>query len=192
MPVCVEEQQTHHHLGKWHGFGRVANSERVIFAVFDDTKREGNGLSGNSFSTNLNNRTQSLARSSFVPRRTFHQFIVGDRQLDGIAIAHVEDVRRLTADFETQNGRITVRALSVIDLVEAGDCDGHATMGFSSQTDVLGVGQKQLGKKRAAIKLDLADTFSRIIPEGDIGWSWRITMPLKRLISIGKVLVRFT
>jgi hypothetical protein len=71
MSDCPDEHRTQHYRGEWHGFGPVMDSERVIFAVFEKTKSDGNHLAQDSFDNNsLKNLAQSLARDSLVTRPT--------------------------------------------------------------------------------------------------------------------------
>jgi hypothetical protein len=187
MPVCVDEQSTRHHLGRWHGFGPVRNAEHVLFAVFPATKRSGIRLSATSFTRHLNNSTQSLARSSYVTRSVFDRAIAKNEVVDGVASAHVERIRKLSADIETPTGTINVRAMCVIDLVEPGDCDGHATMGYSAAMG--GVSQKQIAKKRELVKMDLANTFSEITTVEEHAWPSPAGILPKRIASIFRALV---
>lgn len=182
MTDCVEELSTRHYLGRWYGFGPVLDSEHVVYAILPTTSRNGNKLTAASFTANLNNRTQSLARVRYVTKGTFDYYIARNAPVDGTARAHVAGLRRLRADIETPAGTLNVRAICVIDLVEPDDCDGHATMGFSEA--ISGVSQKQIGKKRQAIRMDLASTFSEIKPLENHDWPWRATIIPKRFVSI--------
>jgi hypothetical protein len=160
MSDCVEEQTTHHFRGRWHGFGPVRDPEHVLFAVFPDIPRNGDRLTDASFSSNLNNLTQSLGRVLYVSQKTFDIEIVRGAAVDGVCSAHVGKIRLMRADIETPKGTINIRSMCVLDLVEEGDCEGHATMGYSKALNQ--VSQKQIGKKRKAVRMDLAATFSEI------------------------------
>lgn len=168
MLDCVEEHSTRHHGGPWRGFGPVRDAEQVLFAVFSNIARSGGRLTDASFSNNLNNRTQSLGRVLYVSRKTFNEKIVCEASVDGISTAHTEKIRQMRADIETPNGSLKVRSMCVLDLVEEGDCEGHATMGYSQALNQ--VSQKQIGKKRKAIRMDLATTFSEITIANDHRW----------------------
>src|SRR6266852_2954350 len=103
MTDCLEEQQTQHYRGKWYGFGPVNNGERVVFAVFERTKRAESQLTANSFeSSYLANSSQSLTRASYVTRTLFDREIAvrgsaTKGPLIGIACADVSKVRKLRA-----------------------------------------------------------------------------------------------
>jgi hypothetical protein len=115
MTECAEEHQTQHYRGKWHGFGPVRNSERLLFAVFERTKLAGSRLAADSFSnSNLRQTTQSVARSSYVTRSLFDQRIVqsaGKGVCIGIAIADVNRIRALRADVKLSNRAVKVRSI---------------------------------------------------------------------------------
>jgi hypothetical protein len=182
MIECAEEQQTKHYRGKWFGFGPVRDGERVLFAVFEQTKRQGLHLAGDSFK-NLKNGNESLARSSYVTRSVFDGKIVipgkatkGD--LVGIAIADVSRIRALRADVILNNTTVKVRSICVIDRVDEGDADGHATMGYAEIG--RGVGQGQIGTIRLKIRMDLANEFSEIAPANSHSWPRRLEVALKR------------
>lgn len=165
----------------------MQNGEHVLFAVFADTHRDGDALISKSFTKNLNNTTQSLARESYITRRIFNKAIVGTRVVHGVAIAHVDQIRQLQAELRVNNQPNNVRAMCVTDLVERNDCEGHATMGFSEQVGGVGVSEKELGKVRQRIKLDLVDIFSKIAPVETVSWRNGIQVGVSRIACIALV-----
>jgi hypothetical protein len=189
MSDCPKEKETQHFKGQWYGFGPVSDCEIVIFAVFETTIRDGSRLAQNSFrNSSLAKSAESLARASYLTRQCFDEEIVkpgssGKGALIGIACAKVADVRALRADFKTNTGIKKVRALCVLDRVDAGDYDGHATAGYAEVT-ALGVGQTQLGIERARIRLDLANVFSGIASPDHHRWPGHLEIFLKRIASI--------
>jgi hypothetical protein len=190
MTDCVDEQQTQHYRGKWFGFGPVRNGERVRFAVFEQTKREGARLIGNSF-RNLKNSNESVVRSSYVTRSDFDTRIVSPGmaakgRLVGIAVADVSRIRALRADVKLNQGTVKVRSICVIDRVEDGDIDGHATMGYASIED--GVSTGQIGTIRINIRMDLANEFTEIVTPDDHQWASRLELLLKRAGCVVQVL----
>jgi hypothetical protein len=191
MTECLEEQTTQHFRGHWHGFGPVRNHEKVIFAVFEATSCNGRQLIAASFDNDhLKSITQSLARHSFVTLPTFYRTIVrsADSVLRGVAIANVAAVRALVADIKLNAGQVTVRAFCLLDRVEEGDCDGHATVGYSETHETFNISQGQLGKVRARIRLDLANTFSEINDVVACRWPRIGDILLGRTFSIGRTL----
>jgi hypothetical protein len=180
--VCVEEHSTRHYRGRWRGFGPVRDREHVLYAVFAATSRNDGRLTAGSFTKNLNDCTESLARRQYVTIRIFDDYIARNSRVDGISRACVADIRHLRADIITPAGTLNVKAMCVVDLVEPGDCDGHATMGFSEA--ISGISQTQLGKKRQAIKMDLARSFSRIESIEQYDWPSALGIVPKRLASI--------
>jgi hypothetical protein len=179
MSDCVEERTSQHFRGRWHGFGPVKDGEKVIFAVFQSTNCLGNRLTAVSFNNNhLKKSAQSLARQAFVTRKTFNRTIVDGAELRGVATADVSALRALVADVKLNVREITVRSLCVLDRVETGDCDGHATTGYSEKHATLGLSQTQLSKVRERIRLDLANTFSEICDPSEQGWIslWEIVI----------------
>jgi hypothetical protein len=183
---CPEERATRHYLGPCYGFGPVKNTEEVIFAVFDDTKRDGARLSEKSFTnSNMVSKTQSLARSAYVSRREFDQSIVKARRICGVARASVSQIRELRAEYKVSGETIKKRAVCVIDLVELGDCAGHATMGYEP---IEGVGQEQRGKKRIEIRKELAKRFSSIERLEEGIWANSLDVSVGRAIWLTNVL----
>jgi hypothetical protein len=134
MTECVEEQCTGHYRGRWHGFGPVHNHERVLLAVFETTKRDGFRLTGDSFNNkHLASSSESLVRISYVTKALFDSEIVSRAlpqkgALVGVACAKASEIRRLHADIKVSHGIRKVRAICVLDRVDEGDLDGHATM----------------------------------------------------------------
>lgn len=186
----LEEQSTRHYRGRWFGFGPVQGREKVVFAVFEDTKREGHALTYESF-PNLKKGTQSLARMSFAPRKHFDQFIVKEKRLEGISSADVHLLRKLQTDFEVEGRKVRTRVACVLDLVEKGDCEGHATVGFAPKPDK--VSDQQLGKKRARMGLDVANAFTPIAPVDTFAWpSWWQAIFLGRTLSLIREALLYT
>jgi hypothetical protein len=68
--VCVEEHSTRHYRGRWRGFGPVRDREHVLYAVFAATSRNDGRLTAGSFTKNLNDCTESIARRQYVTIRT--------------------------------------------------------------------------------------------------------------------------
>lgn len=192
MCDCPGEWQTQHYGGRWFGFGPVRNNERVIFAVFDSTPLDGGELTANSFDANLGKGTQSIARAALVTRATFDAEVV-DRGVPtkgrflGIALAHVFAIRQLRADIVLPDGTHRVRAVCVLDRVDEGEFDGHATMGYS---DALGarLSQKQRAIKRAEVRLDLANVFTGVESAEDHAWPNVWELRYWRLVSVIGVL----
>ena len=180
----VEEQSTRHHRGRWHGFGPVQNSEMVIFAIFEDTKRSGCVLTIDSFQ-NLKNQTQSLARINYTPRTHFNKYVVKEKKLHGVAIANVHSLRNLEVVFDVEGKQVKCRAICVLDIVELGDCEGHATMGYTPKPEK--VSAPQLGKKRKLIALDVVNAFSPIAAADTYSWPpWWRSVFLGRLKSVAR------
>jgi hypothetical protein len=186
MNECVEEQQTQHYRGKWHGFGPVKDGETLILAVFERTRRQGSKITAETF-TNLKGHSESTARRSFVTRSDFVLGIVQPGEstkgsIVGIATARVSDIRALRADIIVGHATVKVRSLCVIDKVERGDIDGHATIGYA---EMKGVSQAQIGRVRANIRMDLANEFSEIGSslQGN-QWASRPEVALKRVGAI--------
>jgi hypothetical protein len=165
-----DEERSLHHRPWFGGFGPVQNPEEVMFAVFDGTPIEGTSLQANSFeSKRLKNRAQSLTRTLCVTKTEFSRRIVRARRLQGVATAPAAHLRALTADINIQGRWKKVPAVCLLDRVDRGEPDGHATMGFTSHT-TEDVGQKQLKLIRDKIMLDVADVFSPIESSDSHPW----------------------
>ena len=164
MSDCIEEQQTRHFRGRWYGFGPVQDYEELIFAVFEQTIRNGDRLDAACFKQ-LADCSQSVTRARFVTQGAFdrnvvHPGVKTKGQFVGMAVAHTSSLRRLRADITVKHRTKSVRSICIIDRVDKGDYDGHATMGYAEQIEALG--QTLKGKKRMAIRLDLVNEFSNI------------------------------
>jgi hypothetical protein len=185
---CIE-LRTHHHKGKWHGFGPIRDCERILFAVFENTKRDGSRLVSNSFDTkSLTRYEQSVGRAFCLMRRQFDLHVVGTvpskkGRLIGVASIEVSRLRGLRAEIGT-HGAVHVRALCVIDRVEHGDYDAHATIGYSKASTPDGISETRLGKLRSRIRMDLADAFSDIIEPNGHQWPSRSHVFIQRIASI--------
>jgi hypothetical protein len=183
MTDCIEERESKHYRAPWFGFGIVRDNERVVFAVFDRTPLSGSALKENSFDGNkLKKNNQSLARDLFVTKRIFDRKIVRRDESNngaflGIVWASVSKIREIRADVKLNAGTVKVRAICVLDRVEAGDCDGHATMGYE-ETEALGLSKEQLGKVRKRIRYDLANAFSNVTDAKEFLWpgAWNILL----------------
>jgi hypothetical protein len=177
MTDCLDERITKHFRGRWYGFGPVKDAESVVFAVFGSTKLKDGRLIADSFDNkHLKTNAQSLARQSFVTKAIFDSAIVRGAGLSGVAVARVAAIRALTADVKINAGQISVRACCVLDRVDEGDCEGHATAGYSERQAILGMREGQLGKVRAKVRMDLANTFSEVRDPISERWarSWEL------------------
>src|SRR5271154_733143 len=121
MVDCIKELQAQHYLGPEHGFGPVRDDERILFAVFDTTEREGSILTGNSFEeSHLKRDALSLARDTYVTKMEFDTRVVAvsiekKGEFVGFATVEVSRVRSLRADIKLNVGVKTVRSLCVLD-----------------------------------------------------------------------------
>jgi hypothetical protein len=168
------------------------NSERVIFVVFGSTPRHGAELTPHSFDSNLVSGTQSVARASLVTRGTFDGQVVdtgvpAKGPFLGIAVADVFAIRQLTADIVLPDRPHKVRAVCVLDRVDEGEFDGHATMGYSKALGAR-LGEKQRGVKRATVRLDLAIVFSETESAEHHPWPSVWDLRFRRLVSVIGVL----
>jgi hypothetical protein len=186
MPECAHERQTCHYRGRWYGFGPVQDNERLILAVFDQTPRSADSLTSNSFKHLVDN-SESVCRAFYVTSQVFETQVAQPGQQTkgafvGITVASARSIRRLRTDFTMSHRMITVQSICVTDRVEPGDYDGHATMGFSEPIEALG--QTLKGKKRLAIRMDLAKEFSRIHEIQDHHWPGHLKVLRFRLASV--------
>jgi len=186
MNDCEDEQRTCHYRGKWFGFGTVRDSEHVLFAVFQDTPHAESSLTEKSFTSNLINTSESLARVSYVTSSVFDRCIVRDRNVLGIASAHVSSIRMRRADIKLNAITKKVRAICIVDQVVPGDCEGHAAMGYGEETAGQGISEAQIGKIRKNIRMDLANEFSAIIPTEQHQWPWHVGV-LARVDGYGEI-----
>jgi hypothetical protein len=186
MSECVEEQQTRHYRGRWHGFGPVQDDEQLIFAVFDRTARNDDSLMPECFKQ-LSGSSESVGRARYVTRQVFDSKIAqpgmqAKGALIGIAIANTRSIRGLRTDITINHRTASYRSICVTDHVEAGDYDGHATMGYAEPIEALG--QTLKGKKRMAVRMDLANQFSKIKVVQSHSWPARVAVLGGRLLSI--------
>jgi hypothetical protein len=191
---CEKELATQHYRGKWFGFGPVCGSERVMLAVFETTPRSVDGmrLVSKSFTKNLVTGTESVARSQFVSSKIFSKEVAekGVRtkgQLVGVACADVTQIRALRADLPLiAGGTYKAGAVCVLDLVEMGDYEAHATLGYCAFPAHIS-NPKTIGKLRERIRLDLATVFSPIIGFEDHNWPSSLEVGLFRIASVVRV-----
>lgn len=166
MPECAEETTTQHHLGTGHGFGPVENDEFVYFAVFDQTKRDGNLLSADSFDNKqLKKEGLSVSRASHITLAIFNDEVVKPASnpkgaLVGISRALTGAIRSLTSRIQLNSAEASVRAFCVLDSVQPGDYDAHATLNYGELPS--GVSEGKIGVVRSRARMDLADVFSSI------------------------------
>jgi hypothetical protein len=70
---CADEQVTQYR-GAGQGYGPVRSEERVIFAVFQSTERDGNRAAATTFRNNQLTRYEfSLARLAHITREEFQR-----------------------------------------------------------------------------------------------------------------------
>src|SRR5262249_9156669 len=98
---CADEAATCHHEGAGHGHGPVADSEFVVVAVFEFTRRDGSLLREFSFSSDQLKRGDfSTARRAYISQSDFHTFVIAPRASTegspvGAACAHVREIRQI-------------------------------------------------------------------------------------------------
>jgi hypothetical protein len=189
----VEELETQHYRGRWYGFGVVRDCEQVRLAVFERTQRNGSRLTAKSFDgKHLAGKNESVARALYITRRVFDQRVATtdvERKgaLVGVACADVSRIRSIPAEFKMNLGTVRLRAFCVLDRVEQGDFDGHATVGYTDAP--AGVAQGQLGTVRMAARLELANAFSEVRAPDSLPWPRNWTLFRRRLASIASNLV---
>lgn len=190
MVACPEEQSTQHYRGKWHGFGPVADSELVVFAIFGSAVHLGDALNSDRFeSRRIARGEHSLARAAFTTNSTFSREVAsknGKQPFVGVSFARVSELRNLRADIDRGHGdTFSARSVCITDSVEVGDFDGHAAMAFSDET-TMGISQGRIGALRVRIIHDLCDTFSNV--EGSASWATDLQYFRRRLLSLLKAL----
>jgi hypothetical protein len=96
--------------------------------------------------------------------------------LRGVATASTEQIRRLWAPPpETGQHATAMRSVCVVDRVDRGDIQAHASLGYSSTlvSCYAGTGAKlgrERGKARGKARLDLTHEFSPIVPMAALSW----------------------
>jgi hypothetical protein len=187
MEGCSCEQRTHHHRGRWHGFGPVDNTETVVFAVFERSKLDGNLITSDTFdNSDLHRANHSLARPKYCTSAEFSSRVISpgvarNGALVGLARAQVSAIRTLVVA-DTTDRDIQKRAACVLDRVDDGDIEGHAVLAYGEWTNRLG--QKKKSIVRAQIRLQLAEVFGEIIAVQDIPWSSVLGKGLRRCVSL--------
>jgi hypothetical protein len=187
MEGCSCEQRTHHHRGKWYGFGPVDNAEIVVFAVFERSKLDGNLITSDTFDNNdLHRANHSLARPTCCTSAEFRSRVIlpgvaRNGALVGLARAQASAIRTLAMADITDSG-IQKRAACVLDRVDDGDIEGHAVLAYGEWTNRLG--QKKKGVVRAQIRLQLAEVFGEIVAVQDVPWNSTLGKSLRRCISL--------
>jgi hypothetical protein len=166
MLECAEEKTTQHHLGAGHGLGPVDDGEYVYFAVFDQTNRDGTSISADSFDNKqLKKEGLSVSRASHVTLVVFNDEVVklGSNPkggLIGISRALTGSIRLLTSRVQLNSSHVSVRSFCVLDSVQPGDYNAHATLNYGEFP--AGVSEGKIGTIRSKARMDLADVFSSI------------------------------
>jgi len=176
MQSCPLENETQHYR-PWRGFGPVTDGESLLFAVFENTRREEKSLTQKSFEDSHLRRIQlSVARAKYTTRKNFEKNIVtpalGSKgRLIGISRTTAGNLRSLKCYYKLNNGQTSsFRGLIVVDSVKERDFDSHATIGYCRDDEPPGIGTTQLGRSRAILRLNIVEAFSQITPIDDIIW----------------------
>ncbi len=184
MIASGEQEQTHHYRGRFFGFGPIADSENLVLAVFEQTKRDGERLSLASFDRKqLVKVNQSIARQQFTRQSVFQAKVV-DRgeatkgKFIGVAMISAEKLRSIYCDqFPGAKPKKTF-GFGALDKVESGDFDSHGAFGFLEEAVVPR--PREVAALRELLILDLASRFSTIFPIGDIVWGSRFSFVVGR------------
>lgn len=190
---CEPESTTQHFRGRWHGFGTVQDHENLFYAIFESTETANGRLCADSFrNKNLIRSIESIGRSSFVTRAVFDDRISSPTKgkATGISVTVGSSLRALKADIPPGDpAAAKVRSICVLDRVQGGDFEGHATLGYSELING-NLSDKQLGKVRATIRMDLANAFSEARSPAQHDWPRSMEVMMRRLRSIARVLLR--
>lgn len=173
MPLTIREEQCHHFAGD-NPLGLVLDTETIVIAVFERTKRNGESLSIDSFTSNMNTNDESVARLGYTTVVCLLEKIAAPRlegmgALIGVCTASVAELREIRSTPILPAGPKEVRSIEILDKVEPDDYPSHATLGYSDLA-ALGVSPKKIGTIRAAIRLELSKVFSSIRPYDSIDW----------------------
>jgi hypothetical protein len=178
MSDCAEEVLNKHHRGPRCGFGPVADTEDVVFAVFQKTPQANGRLQASSFDQKqLKRNEQSVSRLRYTSRSKFHSHVVArleaaQGQLIGVAKANVRELRDINPP-HPDDVTLTVRGVCVLATVTSRDHDGHAALGFSEALERINDTTKKQTKKtqlRQEILADLADLFGNVLPIEALPW----------------------
>jgi hypothetical protein len=188
MPPCPKENESQHYR-QWRGFGPVKDDECLVFVVFETTPRdisEGKLIQNSFDNNNLKKGILSFARSGYITTSEFERRIIAPAlskkgKFVGVAWVSVLVLRSLLCEFTLNDASTArVRGLCILDLVEKGDVDGHATAGYCQDVP-SGVGQEQLGRRRAKLRLNMAASFSTIASIDSLEWPSLMRVLVERI-----------
>jgi len=161
---CCDELVTQHHSKSGHG--PVKDTEVVVLAVFQKTNLVNGRVSVETFKKSDFSRSNvSVARREFTSHSRFLDSVVKPQvvskgALVGVACATTSLIRAIKLTFPKEVPS-PYRGACVLDRVEHGDHDGHASIGESEA--VQGIkNSNTLGAVRTAILADLADAFGEL------------------------------
>lgn len=166
MPDLLEEERTTcHHLGNGHG--PVNDEEIIALAVFTSTPKNGRKLVADSFPRKqLITGNLSLARRSYTSTAEFTSHVLEPaitrgEVVEGASWALVSDIRRcVVVAPDPEKLDQLVRGVCVLDIVTAGDHEGHAALKFA--TLPARTPERRIGTLRTMIREQLAERFSEI------------------------------
>ena len=164
---CEKEQESCHHLGAGAGNGPVQASETVLVGFCEQDLLDGKPLKQAFPGKRLKKGDFSLARTAFIDKEKFTQYVVEPQKnsttpIISVGRASVLALRGLTTPLDWQSPIKHIRSICVLDRVGPLDHDSHAALQYcEEQTSLL---EGQLKRVRAHIAADLAKAFSNALP----------------------------
>lgn len=178
MSSCAREKCTQHHEGAdGKGFGPVEDGEDIVFAVFESTTINDGYITEEALTfSRLKKAEESVVRLPYVSREEFEREIGRNGQskaglLKGAVQAVAREIREVTVQINTKAGRIySQKAICVLDRVDPGDIDGHATMAYCDDLNDVNLSQKALARARGEARFKLAGMFGPLQGIEECAW----------------------
>jgi len=155
-------------VGSGVGQGPVAHGEIVALGICLSTPPEGGKVTAKAFKTSLlQDGDLSLSRIAYTDTPTFQTKVVAPKAasdpIQGVAICSVSTLRDIYINVPKAQPPSRIRGACVLDKVETGDHEGHATLEYcEEQNNIKNPNTK--GMVRAAIAIALASAFGDVHP----------------------------
>jgi hypothetical protein len=143
------------------------SSEVVVLVVFDTSTKIGDRLTAEQFPTKRLGRGEiSLARQNYATLESINEYVIKGRPIVGVATSVVDSIRAIGRGNEDTKAPRILRSVCVIDKVESGDHDSHASLKACDDQELMSPTRR--GKVRGALAAELARKFGPIQEIGAI------------------------
>jgi hypothetical protein len=143
------------------GPGLILSCEEVILVVFDLSMKTGDKLTAEHFPTKKLGRGEiSLARKKYATLDVLNDFVIKGKPVAGATTSTVKSIRAIGRKSDNAKVHELVRTVCVIDKVESGEHDSHASL--RACEDQAAMSEPRRHKVRSALAADLARLFGSV------------------------------